>query len=149
MAAQRFSVAAETLAVHGVQETLIACEQFPQLLTAEQVSVLLVRSTHSAGHRKAADHRYFTARISLVAVIVWPNADIDVSSRSTIGSSGRSPDTLPRFRRGPGIQDFAAAPRVLRKVECDEQRLGQRPMLAISVAVVQSRIFPLRTNDLH
>jgi hypothetical protein len=29
------------MAVHGVQETLTASEQFPQLLTAEQVSILL------------------------------------------------------------------------------------------------------------
>jgi len=29
------------MAVHGVQDTLVASEQFPQLLTAEQVSALL------------------------------------------------------------------------------------------------------------
>jgi predicted DNA-binding transcriptional regulator AlpA len=29
------------MAVHGVRESLVASEQFPQLLTAEQVSALL------------------------------------------------------------------------------------------------------------
>ena len=58
-------------------------------------------------------------------MIAWTNAGIDVPSRSTIGSSGRLPDTVSGFRRSPGIQDFAAAPRILRKLECDEHRMGQ------------------------
>lgn len=44
-------------------------------------------------------------------------------------TDGCSPDTVPRLRWCPHVQDLPATSRILREIECHEQRVGQRPRL--------------------
>src|ERR1043166_129253 len=58
------------------------------------------------------------------------SAAMEVPNRSTVGT-GLLPDTTPDISRRPGVQDLPSSAWVLCKVKRDEQRLGQRPGLAV------------------